>query len=842
MNDINFIPEIPLTWLTCPIYAEGVLLPKRNESSPDRYSDGKVPFGRAWKEKLTVNDSALMIEREPDKFKAIGVFTGQKSDGLVIFDVDRNLGVIEKKWGKDLKKAPKVTSLRKNAAKFLFKVPQDLVTEVASISQTAAGHEGWEVLWGGQGVIAGEYYKEGIGKGAYKLKGDLFDVPDAPEWLLSRMKDQYKKNNQDVDTKYVDNRWSKRTKEERIAIVEGCLSVIGYKGPNSEDYWWEIGAMINNELPGVEGLKLWTDWSKKDPDYEHCWDNGDDPCERRWHGTWRNDGARYNMAHLIELADEVDPERKRFKNTGLDKVIDDVNSIPLKFSPNILTGPSLVQQADEAYETHKNPAFLEQELRRIAKESGCGLSDIERMSDSHNAFVRDGESEPVQLSNLKTQNIEYIIPGILAKPLTYLVHADGGTGKTALCQTIIKHILEEKPLNVYGEKVPVKKKKILWLNGDQNEAIIKNQFDCMGINANDPNLSVKNSFDLGWYSWFKDIQNKYKYDLVVIDSLDGCSISNKVEENRKEFSRPLRKFVNNNGIADKKVGFEACCIIVIHHNTKTGSFRGSSSIKAAVDETWNMVKIPSAELMERSLVPNSRLITVEKSREGREGTKMIFVLKPDFTYEIKHYMEDMMTDNPQEKKKVDVLNFIRKSEKPVCVADLANDPIGMGLSSGIRKRTLRYIFEFLEKNKLIQRVDTPVNVSSKGGRPPVYYVAPIVGKTIVPYTKRGKSMSKLNNIDIPMDSIDKENCQNPKIVKTSSVDSFDTNEVLPKQIVNETSSTGTNNSFATRSDVYKEDEDDKFWNTNNNLEKMTNSDVIEAFNDARSNNTDIIDI
>ena len=214
--------------------------------------------------------------------------------------------------------------------------------------------------------------------------------------------------------------------------------------------------------------------------------------------------------------------------------------------------------------------------------------------------------------------------------------------------------------------------------------------------------------------------------------------------------------------------------------------------------------------------PEDSLYWIIGSREGREGTKMIFVLKPDFTYEIKHYMEDMMTDNPQEKKKVDVLNFIRKSEKPVCVADLANDPIGMWLSSGIRKRTLRYIFEFLEKNKLIQRVDTPVNVSSKGGRPPVYYVAPIVGKTIVPYTKRGKSTSKLNNVDIPMDLIDKENCQNPKIVKTSSVDSFDTNGVLPKQIVNETPSTGTNNSFATRSDVYKEDEDDKFWNTNNN--------------------------
>ena len=112
MSDKNFIPEIPANWLTCPIYAQGVLLPKRNDSSPDRLSDGKVPFGKAWKQELSVNDSALMIEREPEKFKAIGVFTGKKSDGLGIFDVDKNLGAIEKKWGKDLKNAPKVTSLR----------------------------------------------------------------------------------------------------------------------------------------------------------------------------------------------------------------------------------------------------------------------------------------------------------------------------------------------------------------------------------------------------------------------------------------------------------------------------------------------------------------------------------------------------------------------------------------------------------------------------------------------------------------------------------------------------------------------------------------------------------
>ena len=102
MSNKNFIPEMPLTWLTCPVYAEGVLLPKRDKSLPDTYSDGKVPYGKAWRLKLNVNDSALMIEKQPDTYKAIGVFTGPRSDGLVIFDVDKNLGAIEKKWGKDL--------------------------------------------------------------------------------------------------------------------------------------------------------------------------------------------------------------------------------------------------------------------------------------------------------------------------------------------------------------------------------------------------------------------------------------------------------------------------------------------------------------------------------------------------------------------------------------------------------------------------------------------------------------------------------------------------------------------------------------------------------------------
>ena len=786
----------------------GVLLPKRNEASPDRVSDGKVPFGKAWKQALTVDDSALMIEREPDKFKAIGIFTGQKSDGLVIFDVDKNLGAIEKKWGKDLKNAPKVTSLRKNAAKFLFKVPEDLVGEVASISQTAAGHEGWEILWGGQGVVAGEYYKEGVGKGEYTLEGSLYEVPDAPEWLLSRMKDQYKKNNKDVDVKYTDNRWSKRSKEERVAIVSGCLSVIRYKGPNSEDYWWEIGAMINNELPGIEGLELWTEWSRRDPDYEHCWEDGLDPCAARWYATWRNDGARYNMSHLIELADEVDPERKRFKATGLDKLIEDVEAIPLRYKEEILDGEDLIQRYTEIDNDPKNenPALHNQAVHKLAIEAKRGnAAEIERLVDTHEMFQRTKGQKPLTPDELDDTPFEYLIPGLLPKPWTLLVHADGGTGKTAMCQTIGKHIGQGKAFNVYGGLVNVPVGKVLWLNGDQNERILRRQMKLIGC---DKNVRVVTEWDMQWYSRFKKMQNKYAYDLIIIDSLDGCNDSNPYEENRREYALPIKKLVRRNG-----QDFPACSIIIIHHNTKEGKFRGTSAIKNAVDETWNMRKLSLNDAAEMGLTANSRLVSVEKSREDREGLNMIFTLLPDYTYSITpapERTEEVVVDTPN-KHTLDILRFMRKENKPFCVKDLVeHDTLG----GAHRKRAIIYSLNKLEDQKLIKEVDVPKDIN-KGGRPPKFYKA--IGKELpklfssLPRDIPREGVYKPNNVVIGTDSINKEIGINPNFVKTPEEDgSLYKEGVYTKPIVNQNDSTGTEEGLNTQSSGYIE-EMNKFW-------------------------------
>jgi len=143
---------------------------------------------------------------------------------------------------------------------------------------------------------------------------------------------------------------------------------------------------------------------------------------------------------------------------------------------------------------------------------------------------------------------------------------------------------------------------------------VRRQFDLIGVTGG---VDVVGEWDMSWYSRFKKLQGpkeKPNYDLVVIDSLDGCNDSNPYEENRREYALPLKKLARRNG-----VDFGACTIIVIHHNNRNGSFRGTSAIRAAVDETWNMQKVEGKQLAELGLPANTRIVTVEKSRDDREG-------------------------------------------------------------------------------------------------------------------------------------------------------------------------------------------------------------------------------
>ena len=86
----KFVRSLPVGPAYAAIYKKGVVFGK-NES----VSTGKVPHEKSHHQKFNPEDVALLLEKEPDKFQAIGLLTGIRSDGVVILDVDANLGTLE---------------------------------------------------------------------------------------------------------------------------------------------------------------------------------------------------------------------------------------------------------------------------------------------------------------------------------------------------------------------------------------------------------------------------------------------------------------------------------------------------------------------------------------------------------------------------------------------------------------------------------------------------------------------------------------------------------------------------------------------------------------------------
>ena len=702
MDLISFVKCLPMDWVLAPIYRKGAKMLSGKEAT------GKNPVEEAHKRSLNRDDAALIIENN-SSVGAVGLFTGPKGNGIVILDVDFQLSTYRKKWGNTLDGAPVVRSTKANAAKFLFRVPEELWRDVAGFGLCEQRGRGYEALWNRQGLIYGEYPGSKDGKapaGHYHFEGDPDSIPEAPGWLLAEMRAAK------APTTFVKNRSaldvSDRSEDDIAVIIQECTNVIPHEGVGSREHWLKVGMSIHSVLPNDLGLTLWSAWSAKDPEYHDHWVDGN-PCEGQW-SSFKPGGI--GLGTLIWMADAVDPQRRRFSDTSKD-IIESAESRIVQLTRNTyIKGTELLKRAKELEETIENPAELDQEKHLLALEAGRrDTSAIDRLLDADLSYQRTGAGGPKAVHELDSTAFEYLIPGLLPKPWTLLVHADGGTGKSAMCQTIAKHIAKGLPFNIHGGLVEVPKGKVLWLNGDQNERILRRQFMMIGA---DENIDVIGEWDMQWYRRFCKYQKENKYDLVVIDSLDGCNDANPYEENRREFALPIKRLARRNG-----QDFPACSIVIIHHNTKEGKFRGTSAIKAAVDETWNMKRATQNQIVEFGLAPQSRIVEVEKSRDDREGQNLIFHLKYDFTYQIGHMKRVATGVQTPNDHTLDMLDVMREDGEPWCVSKLVDlDDLG----GKHRKRAIRYGLQRLEQQKLIERCDPPEGVPLKG-RPEVYYRA-----------------------------------------------------------------------------------------------------------------------
>jgi hypothetical protein len=685
---LEFVRALPEGYAYAPIYRKGQVLPE------GQVSKGKTPLGRAHHQIMGPADVALQLERHPEVYGAVGVFTGPRSKGLVILDVDANLSKLQRKWGESLEGAPRVDSTKANAAKFLFRVPEEHWKEVKGVSLAATG-AGYEVLWGRQGLLYGAYPGSSDGKapeGIYGLVGDLEAIPEAPAWLIAEMRDAAAQS-EPVGKGLLKNRkaldFSDRTEDEVAEIVQDCLRVIPHLGQGSRDQWVQIGMAIHDALPNELGLTLWSAWSSEDPEYADEWREGN-PCEATWASFKRGGGIRFNS--LIWMADQQDPLRRRFSDGSRETVERAEAATVQKTRVSYADYGELLKRAREIQDL-ENPAEQNHRLHLLALEAGYRDSaPIERLLIADAEFQLNGMSMSGESLYTTTDDVDYLIPDLLPTPATIMLHGEGGNGKSAFAATLARHVMRAAPFSVRGQLFPVNKGvpgRVLWLNGDQSASQLKRTLRDADIELTDlANFSRVQGWELQWYGRFSRLVSEVRPQLVVIDSITGCSKGSAYSENQKEFAAPIYWLALNNGTA-----FPACTILLLHHSNKNGGYRGTTSLKDATDETWSIaVSKTHAE---------NRLVTVEKSRAGRRGRQILLRQTEDMDFVLKD-VEPEQDDSPAGYEARILAKLHAAQGRWVPRTELSSDPRIGGSVKALRKRLERLVEHQLVAERVVE--------------------------------------------------------------------------------------------------------------------------------------------
>jgi hypothetical protein len=738
MNLQQFVKMLPKHLVYAPIYRKGVEI--KSKEGKILEATGKNPYGESYERNFSPDDVTYVLEKYPDRFGAIGLFTGLKGKGLVILDVDKNLAIHKKKWGDTLNGAPCITSTKKNAAKYIFNVPEELWSSVKGRFLSEQTSTCYEILWNRQGVIFGSYPGSATSsEGNYGFEGDLDNIPDAPDWLIAEMK-HLKANEEKAG--FIKNRsglvLSDRTEDEKAQIIQECLSVIPTKGAGSREHWLYVGMSIHSELPNDLGLELWSVWSKNDPDYINDWDKHN-PCEAVWKSF---KGSGRGIGSLIRDADEVDPKRLRFSPVSKDIVDKAQNELLVRTRRVKMSFQEVKKEYMRICEEVADPGEQDFLMHQLAVDNE--FKDLERLESclmSSEAF--DLGSEEMTASELDAEDLSrsYVIPEILPTPAVLLLYGAGGDGKSMAAWALAKHISLGLPFEVQNNIVPIKKGKVLILNADQPKVQLREQLREQDYKM-DNNTVVINGFQIKREYYFAQLIKKHKPTLVVIDSLIGSSAGRAFDENKSSFASPLYRLTNNNGHS-----FPATTILVIHHANKQGGFRGTSSIRDAVDETWKLSK-PDKELSEQ-LGTNTRIIRVEKSRFSRMGSCLLLKQLSDLSFELKDYKPKVENSSP-----ASIIDRILEKLRTVYPEtrsriDLNADPLIGGNVTAIRKS-----LERLVDRGLIQVWEQKPSVN--GGRPTNYYKAILVRGDKKSVALNGKPS---DNNDLAMRQVNKnESC------------------------------------------------------------------------------------
>lgn len=568
------------------------------------------------------------LNRDPERYQALGLWCGPRTR-LVCLDVDANLAALEEEHGSTLVGAPRVTSTKLNAAKYLFRVPEELSGEVTGLSLALTG-KGYEVIYGERkqvvvfGIYPGNEHAQAP-EGEYAFEGDLNSIPEAPGWLLEQMFEAGQQKQAGGVFKGHIGPYAGRTEFERRNVVEQCLSVLdpGMDQPQ----WFRVACAVKDaQLP--DGLQIFEAWSKQSEVYAADWQREPDKGAKLFERIQPNKGV--TLGTLVKMADEVDPKRERFDEETRAAVSSTENK---EATDGLLSYDSLLTKWSNTLEI-RNPGERKYVQARLATEAGFrNLAELEAIMKNSLEYRTADSCNFKELAE-KDLDPSYVIPGILPSPYTVIIYGLGGTGKSHMTLAIAKYIVENRAMTVLSKKVPIQPGKVLYFTSDQNESLLQKAAKEVELES----TAVRKIANYQMSYWFDIIAeiNADKPVLCVWDSLTSHNTLNIYSENQKEYTNDLAWLAHSNGQA-----YHPTTHLILHHSRKVQditspmqTYRGSTSIENVVDEVWQYRRPTQDEIAANAGNGDFRVLTVEKSRQDMTGTKLYVQRHPDSTLTI----------------------------------------------------------------------------------------------------------------------------------------------------------------------------------------------------------------